>query len=137
MKLQQTCSVPSENTPICAMKVAGFCHFSIHLLSQILIVWDPGSYFLMMTEPQDQHLLDEDTLEQDGSQDAELLKLTEDSVSTTMRFSRPFRSCDPHDHDITVICGKEKNFSHKQLPQGRYSHLNSCSQSQIHGTIIL
>ncbi|GAB1290726.1 DBH-like monooxygenase protein 2 [Apodemus speciosus] len=49
----------------------------------------------------DQHLLDEDTLEQDGSQDAELLKLTEDSVSTTMRFSRPFRSCDPHDHDIT------------------------------------
>ncbi|KAL6030229.1 hypothetical protein STEG23_035757 [Scotinomys teguina] len=49
----------------------------------------------------DQHLLDEDTLEQDGSQDAELLKLTEDSVSTTMRFSRPFRSCDPHDQDIT------------------------------------
>ncbi|XP_051007499.1 DBH-like monooxygenase protein 2 [Acomys russatus] len=49
----------------------------------------------------DQHLLDEDTLEQDGSQDAELLKLTEDSGSTTMRFSRPFRSCDPHDHDIT------------------------------------
>ncbi|XP_041490206.1 DBH-like monooxygenase protein 2 [Microtus oregoni] len=49
----------------------------------------------------DQHLLDEDTLEQDGSQDAELLKLTEDSVSTTMRFSRPFRSCDPHDLDIT------------------------------------
>ncbi|XP_076769593.1 DBH-like monooxygenase protein 2 isoform X4 [Arvicanthis niloticus] len=49
----------------------------------------------------DQHLLDEDTLEQDGSQDAELLKLTEDSSSTTMRFSRPFRSCDPHDHDIT------------------------------------
>ncbi|XP_028637873.1 DBH-like monooxygenase protein 2 [Grammomys surdaster] len=49
----------------------------------------------------DQHLLDEDTLEQDGSQDAELLKLTEDSASTIMRFSRPFRSCDPHDHDIT------------------------------------
>ncbi|XP_005365928.1 DBH-like monooxygenase protein 2 [Microtus ochrogaster] len=49
----------------------------------------------------DQHLLDEDTLEQDGSQDAELLKLTEDSVSTIMRFSRPFRSCDPHDLDIT------------------------------------
>ncbi|XP_021501944.1 DBH-like monooxygenase protein 2 [Meriones unguiculatus] len=49
----------------------------------------------------DQHLLDEDTLEQDGSQDAELLKLIEDSGSTTMRFSRPFRSCDPHDHDIT------------------------------------
>ncbi|EDL13566.1 DBH-like monooxygenase protein 2 precursor [Mus musculus] len=49
----------------------------------------------------DQHLLDEDTLEQDGSQDAELLRLTEDAVSTTMRFSRPFRTCDPHDRDIT------------------------------------
>uniref|UniRef100_A0A671EUR9 DOMON domain-containing protein n=1 Tax=Rhinolophus ferrumequinum TaxID=59479 RepID=A0A671EUR9_RHIFE len=49
----------------------------------------------------DQHLVDEDTLEEDGSQDAELLELTEDAVYTTMRFSRPFRSCDPHDHDIT------------------------------------
>uniref|UniRef100_A0A8D2B3R5 DOMON domain-containing protein n=1 Tax=Sciurus vulgaris TaxID=55149 RepID=A0A8D2B3R5_SCIVU len=49
----------------------------------------------------DQHLVDEDTLEEDGSQDAELLGLTEDAVYTTMRFSRPFRSCDPHDQDIT------------------------------------
>ncbi|XP_019605410.2 putative DBH-like monooxygenase protein 2 [Rhinolophus sinicus] len=49
----------------------------------------------------DQHLVDEDTLEEDGSQDAELLELTEDTVYTTMRFSRPFRSCDPHDQDIT------------------------------------
>ncbi|XP_036994508.2 putative DBH-like monooxygenase protein 2 [Artibeus jamaicensis] len=49
----------------------------------------------------DQHLVDEDTLEKDGSQDAELLGLTEDAVYTTMRFSRPFRSCDPHDQDIT------------------------------------
>lgn len=63
----------------------------------------------MITGPQDQHLLDEDTLEQDGSQDAELLKLTEDAVSTTMRFSRPFRTCDPHDRDITVRCGRGKN----------------------------
>ncbi|XP_010606010.1 putative DBH-like monooxygenase protein 2 [Fukomys damarensis] len=49
----------------------------------------------------DQHLVDEDTLEEDGSQDAELLGLTEDDTYTTMRFSRPFRSCDPHDQDIT------------------------------------
>ncbi|XP_008820148.2 DBH-like monooxygenase protein 2 [Nannospalax galili] len=49
----------------------------------------------------DQHLVDEDTLEEDGSQDAELLGLTEDAVYTTMRFSRPFRSCDPHDLDIS------------------------------------
>ncbi|KAK2096768.1 putative DBH-like monooxygenase protein 2 [Saguinus oedipus] len=50
----------------------------------------------------DQHLVDEDTLQEDASQDAELLGLTEDAVYTTMRFSRPFRSCDPHDLDITV-----------------------------------
>ncbi|XP_045046986.2 putative DBH-like monooxygenase protein 2 isoform X2 [Desmodus rotundus] len=49
----------------------------------------------------DQHLVDEDTLEKDGSQDAVLLGLTQDAVYTTMRFSRPFRSCDPHDQDIT------------------------------------
>ncbi|XP_036782022.2 putative DBH-like monooxygenase protein 2 [Manis pentadactyla] len=48
----------------------------------------------------DQHLVDEDTLGEDGSQDAELQGLTEDAVYTTMRFSRPFRSCDPHDQDI-------------------------------------
>lgn len=58
---------------------------------------------LTFTGPQDQHLVDEDTLEEDGSQDAELLGLTEDAVYTTMRFSRPFRSCDPHDLDITVL----------------------------------
>ncbi|XP_027701964.1 putative DBH-like monooxygenase protein 2 [Vombatus ursinus] len=49
----------------------------------------------------DQHLVDDDTLEEDGSQDAELQLLTEDAVYTTMRFSRPFRSCDSHDGDIT------------------------------------
>ena len=59
--------------------------------------------------PQDQHLVDEDTLEEDGSQDAELQGLTEDAVYTTMRFSRPFRSCDPHDRDITV---KERGEEH-------------------------
>uniref|UniRef100_G1SD71 DOMON domain-containing protein n=1 Tax=Oryctolagus cuniculus TaxID=9986 RepID=G1SD71_RABIT len=48
----------------------------------------------------DQHLVDEDTLEEDRSQDAELQGLTEDGIYTTMRFSRPFRSCDPHDQDI-------------------------------------
>lgn len=46
--------------------------------------------------------MDEDTLEMDGSQDAKLLGLTEDGVYTTMLFSRPFRSCDPYDKDITV-----------------------------------
>ncbi|XP_075413534.1 putative DBH-like monooxygenase protein 2 [Tenrec ecaudatus] len=50
----------------------------------------------------DQHLVDEYTLKEDGSQDAELQGLTEDAVYTTMRYSRPFRSCDPHDQDITV-----------------------------------
>lgn len=55
--------------------------------------------------------MDEDTLEEDGSQDAELLELTEDAVYTTMRFSRPFRSCDPHDQDITVNWGGEKKHS--------------------------
>nr|XP_012623515.1 putative DBH-like monooxygenase protein 2 isoform X1 [Microcebus murinus] len=50
----------------------------------------------------DQHLVDEDTLKEDGSQDAELHGLTQDAVYTTMRFSRPFRSCDPHDQDITA-----------------------------------
>ncbi|XP_044534935.1 putative DBH-like monooxygenase protein 2 [Gracilinanus agilis] len=49
----------------------------------------------------DQHVLDDDTLEEDGSQDAKLLSLTQDVVYTTMRFSRPFRSCDLHDQDIT------------------------------------
>ncbi|XP_055979929.1 putative DBH-like monooxygenase protein 2 [Sorex fumeus] len=48
----------------------------------------------------DQHLVDENTLEADGSQDATLQGITEDEVYTTMRFSRPFRSCDPHDLDI-------------------------------------
>ncbi|XP_028914011.1 putative DBH-like monooxygenase protein 2 [Ornithorhynchus anatinus] len=49
----------------------------------------------------DQHLVDDGTVEQDGSQDAHLQSLVQDSIYTTMRFSRPFRSCDPHDRDIT------------------------------------
>ncbi|XP_051818205.1 putative DBH-like monooxygenase protein 2 [Antechinus flavipes] len=48
----------------------------------------------------DHHVVDDDTLEEDGSQDAKLLSLTQDAAYTTMRFSRPFRSCDPHDRDI-------------------------------------
>ncbi|KAM8980851.1 LOW QUALITY PROTEIN: putative DBH-like monooxygenase protein 2 [Sarcophilus harrisii] len=48
----------------------------------------------------DHHVVDDDTLEEDGSQDAKLLSLTQDAVYTTMCFSRPFRSCDPHDQDI-------------------------------------
>lgn len=58
--------------------------------------------------------MDEDTLEKDGSQDAVLLGLTQDAVYTTMRFSRPFRSCDPHDQDITVNSGERKTMAHKQ-----------------------
>lgn len=70
--------------------------------------------------PQDQHLVDEDTLEEDGSQDAELQGLTEDAVYTTMRFSRPFRSCDPHDQDITVNeRGGRSIWSQAAFPPGR------------------
>lgn len=70
--------------------------------------------------PQDQHLVDEDTLEEDGSQDAELQGLTEDAVYTTMRFSRPFRSCDPHDRDITVKeRGERSIWSQAAFPPGR------------------
>ena len=70
--------------------------------------------------PQDQHLVDEDTLEEDGSQDAELQGLTEDAVYTTMRFSRPFRSCDPHDQDITVKeRGGRSIWSQAAFPPGR------------------
>lgn len=69
--------------------------------------------------PQDQHLVDENTLEEDGSQDAELQGLTEDAVYTTMRFSRPFRSCDPHDQDITVKeRGETSIWSQAAFPPG-------------------
>lgn len=70
-----------------------------------MIIGASCSYSLIFTGSQDQHLVDEDTLEEDGSQDAELQGLMEDAVYTTMRFSRPFRSCDPHDQDITVKQG--------------------------------
>lgn len=70
--------------------------------SEVMTTGVSCSFSLIFTGPQDQHLVDEDTLEEDGSQDAELQGLTEDAVYTTMRFSRPFRSCDPHDQDITV-----------------------------------
>lgn len=64
--------------------------------------------------------MDEDTLEEDGSQDAELQGLTEDAVYTTMRFSRPFRSCDPHDQDITVKERGERNiWFQAAFPPGR------------------
>lgn len=76
-------------------------------MSSCMIFCASGSY-LPSIGLQDQHLVDEDTLEEDGSQDAELLGLTEDAVYTTMRFSRPFRSCDPHDQDITVNKKREK-----------------------------
>lgn len=40
-------SVPSESTPIWTVEIAGFCHFSIHLLSQSLTL---GSWFLLLND---------------------------------------------------------------------------------------
>ena len=51
---------------------------------------------------------------------SELQGLTEDAVYTTMRFSRPFRSCDPHDQDITVKeRGGRSIWSQAAFPPGR------------------
>lgn len=81
--------------------------------------------------------MDEDTLGEDSSQDAELQGLTEDAVYTTMRFSRPFRSCDPHDQDIKVNLEGRKALCHKQLfllgrrsqPQPRCPWISGASHS--------
>uniref|UniRef100_A0A8D0FA75 DOMON domain-containing protein n=1 Tax=Strix occidentalis caurina TaxID=311401 RepID=A0A8D0FA75_STROC len=50
----------------------------------------------------DCHVADETTLEEDESQDYQLLSVTENKTSTTMLFKRHLRTCDPNDLDITV-----------------------------------
>ncbi|KAM6420961.1 putative DBH-like monooxygenase protein 2 [Pluvialis apricaria] len=50
----------------------------------------------------DCHVVDEATLEEDESQDYQLLSVTENETSTTMLFKRHLRTCDPNDLDITM-----------------------------------
>ncbi|XP_009574381.1 PREDICTED: putative DBH-like monooxygenase protein 2 [Fulmarus glacialis] len=50
----------------------------------------------------DCHVVDEATIEEDESQDYQLLSVTENETSTTMLFKRHLRTCDPNDLDITV-----------------------------------
>ncbi|KAM6092906.1 putative DBH-like monooxygenase protein 2 [Theristicus caerulescens] len=50
----------------------------------------------------DFHVVDEATLEEDKSQDYQLLSVTENETSTTMLFKCHFRTCDPNDLDITM-----------------------------------
>ncbi|XP_062426446.1 putative DBH-like monooxygenase protein 2 [Rhea pennata] len=50
----------------------------------------------------DCHIVDEATLEEDESQDYQLLSLTEDKTFTTMLFKRHLRTCDLNDLDITM-----------------------------------
>ncbi|XP_053911672.1 LOW QUALITY PROTEIN: putative DBH-like monooxygenase protein 2 [Cuculus canorus] len=50
----------------------------------------------------DCHMVDEAILEEDDSQDYQLLSVTENETCTTMLFRRHFRTCDPNDLDITV-----------------------------------
>ncbi|XP_077202561.1 putative DBH-like monooxygenase protein 2 [Paroedura picta] len=49
----------------------------------------------------DWHIVDEETILEDESQDYELLSMTQDETSTTMTFRRYFQTCDPHDQPIT------------------------------------
>lgn len=58
---------------------------------------------------QDCHVVDEATLEEDESQDYQLLSVTENETSTTMLFKRHLRTCDPGDQDITVRNRVETN----------------------------
>ncbi|XP_074726381.1 putative DBH-like monooxygenase protein 2 [Strix uralensis] len=50
----------------------------------------------------DCHVAGETTLEEDESQDYQLLSVTENKTSTTMLFKRHLRTCDPNDLDIIV-----------------------------------
>ncbi|XP_049677799.1 putative DBH-like monooxygenase protein 2 [Accipiter gentilis] len=50
----------------------------------------------------DCHVVDEATLEEDGSQDYQLLSVTENETSITVLFKRHLRTCDPNDQDITM-----------------------------------
>uniref|UniRef100_A0A8D0GG03 DOMON domain-containing protein n=1 Tax=Sphenodon punctatus TaxID=8508 RepID=A0A8D0GG03_SPHPU len=57
---------------------------------------DGSTYF------SDWHGVNEKTIEEDESQDYELLSLTEDKTYTTVQFRRYLRTCDPNDLDITI-----------------------------------
>ncbi|XP_012948539.2 putative DBH-like monooxygenase protein 2 isoform X1 [Anas acuta] len=50
----------------------------------------------------DFHVVDDATLEEDDSQDYQLLSVTENETSTTMLFKRHLRTCDSNDLDITM-----------------------------------
>ncbi|XP_048358837.1 putative DBH-like monooxygenase protein 2 [Sphaerodactylus townsendi] len=49
----------------------------------------------------DWHIVDEEIVIEDESQDYELLSMTEDKTSTTLTFQRYFQTCDVHDQPIT------------------------------------
>ncbi|XP_074009979.1 putative DBH-like monooxygenase protein 2 [Numenius arquata] len=50
----------------------------------------------------DYYVVDEETLEEDDSQDYQLLSVTENETSTTMLFKQHLWTCDPKDLDITM-----------------------------------
>ncbi|KAM6144563.1 putative DBH-like monooxygenase protein 2 [Phoenicopterus ruber ruber] len=56
----------------------------------------------------DCHVVDEATLEEDESQDYQLLSVTENETSTTMLFKRHLRTCDPNDLDISFAVPAEE-----------------------------
>ncbi|XP_025962062.2 DBH-like monooxygenase protein 2 [Dromaius novaehollandiae] len=56
----------------------------------------------------DCHVVDEATLEEDESQDYQLLSLTEDETFTTMLFTRQLQTCDLNDLDITFAVPAEE-----------------------------
>ena len=60
-------------------------------------------------------MVDEATLEEDESQDYQLLSVTENETSTTMLFKRHLRTCDPNDLDITVRKGVAQAMSQTNL----------------------
>uniref|UniRef100_A0A663LXW0 DOMON domain-containing protein n=1 Tax=Athene cunicularia TaxID=194338 RepID=A0A663LXW0_ATHCN len=63
----------------------------------------------------DCHVEDETTLEEDESQDYQLLSVTENKTSTTVLFKRHLRTCDPNDLDITVRKGVAQASSQTNL----------------------
>uniref|UniRef100_A0A493SVB4 DOMON domain-containing protein n=2 Tax=Anas platyrhynchos TaxID=8839 RepID=A0A493SVB4_ANAPP len=56
----------------------------------------------------DFHVVDDATLEEDDSQDYQLLSVTENETSTTMLFKRHLRTCDSNDLDITFAVPVEE-----------------------------
>lgn len=55
------------------------------------------------------------TLEEDDSQDYQLLSVTENETSTTMLFKRHLRTCDSNDLDITVRKGTGQTTNQTKL----------------------